>query len=57
MRIGWRSGLSIGLICAIGMALGGAAQASPAGGGVKGNPQPEIKPFKIAGDYAWLRRA
>ncbi len=47
MRTGRRAGLSIGLICAIGMALGGAAQASPAGGGVKGDPQPELKPFKI----------
>ncbi len=32
-------------VCAL-AALGGVAQASPAGG-VKGDPQPEIKPFKI----------
>lgn len=35
-----------GLLCLF-TALGGAASAASAAGGVKGDPQPEIKPFKI----------
>ncbi len=49
MKIGRRSGLVLSLASALCLvtALSGAAMASPAGGGVKGDPQPEAQPFKI----------
>jgi hypothetical protein len=49
-RIRWRTlaAATAGLVC-VSAALGGAALASPTAGGVKGNPQPELKPFKISG--------
>jgi hypothetical protein len=47
-RIRWRAlAATAGLVFASAV-LGGAALAAPAAGGVKGNPQPELKPFKIA---------
>jgi hypothetical protein len=48
-RIHWRALAAVtgGLVC-VSAALGGAALAAPAAGGVKGNPQPELKPFKIS---------
>ncbi len=47
-RIRWRT-LAVttaGLVC-LSAGLGGAALAAPMAGGVKGNPQPEAKPFTI----------
>jgi hypothetical protein len=54
-RVRWRvlAAVTAGLMCVSAALSGaaGAASAAPASGisGVKGNPQPEIKPFKIAG--------
>jgi hypothetical protein len=47
-RIRWRTlaAGTAGLVC-LSAALGGAALAAPTVSGVKGNPQPELKPFKI----------
>jgi hypothetical protein len=38
---------TVGLLCLFG-ALSGTASAATAGGGVKGDPQPELKPFNIS---------
>jgi hypothetical protein len=48
-RIRWRSlaAATAGLVC-LSAALSGVASAAPTAGGVKGDPQPELKPFKIA---------
>ncbi len=44
-----RSALTISVVSLLSLftALGGAASAASAAGGVKGDPQPELKPFKI----------
>jgi len=48
-RIRWRAlaAGTAGLVC-LSVALGGAASAAPASSGIKGAPQPELKPFRIS---------
>lgn len=47
-RIHWRALAVVAAGLCVSAAVGGAALAAPTVAGVKGNPQPELKPFKIA---------